>query len=338
MKACRITAPGKTDFIHIPEPSTGAEDVLLDIHYIGLCGSDLGSYRGTMPMMDYPRIPGHEIAAKIIKKGAHVPDSLQTGDAVMVSPYTHCGTCSACRTGRFNTCRYNQTYGVQRDGALTEKLAVHFSKVYRSKKLSLQELALVEPLSVGYHAANRGRVCETDKVLIYGCGTIGMGVLSACVRKGATTIVVDIDHAKLAHATEMGAHYTINAGQQDTAKCVADLTGNRGVDVAVEAAGVPDTFRQAVELVAFAGRVVYVGYTKSGVTIDTRLIVRKELDVCGSRNALYVFPSVIDMLEKRRLPFGSLISRIFPFQETGAALQYWDKNPQAVKVLIEVKK
>lgn len=338
MKAFRITEPGKTDFIDIPEPTMGAEDILLDIHFAGLCGSDLSTYRGLMPMMDYPRIPGHEISGVILDKGRKVPDNLKIGDNVMIAPYTNCGVCPACRIGRTNTCEFNQTYGVQRDGALTEKLALHYNNVYKSDRLSLKELALAEPLSVGYHAANRGQVTETDIVLIFGIGAIGMGVLAACVRKGATVIVADIDDGKLDHAKRMGAHYTVNSMKENLVKFVADLTKNEGVNVAIEAAGIPATFKQAVELVCYAGRVVYIGYTKTEVSFDTKLFVRKELNIMGSRNALHVFPSVIKMLEKKELPFDSLISKVYPFEQAGQALADWDANPGTVtKLLIDVK-
>ena len=338
MKAFRIVKPKKTDFIDIPEPTMGTEDVLLDIHFAGLCGSDLSTYRGLMPMMEYPRIPGHEISGIIMDKGAGVPDTVRVGDKVMISPYTNCGVCPACRIGRVNTCEFNQTYGVQRDGALTEKLALHFSKVYKSDELSLKELALAEPLSVGYHAANRGMVTETDIVLIFGVGAIGMGALSACVRKGATVIVSDIDDNKLQHAQKMGAHYAVNSKKERLSDFIAELTNNEGVNVAIEAAGIPATFKQAVELVTFAGRVVYIGYTKTGVEFDTKLFVRKELNILGSRNALHVFPAVIKMLEKRQLPFESLITKIYPFEQAGKALSDWDMNPGGVtKLLIDVK-
>lgn len=338
MKAFRITEPGKTDFTDIPYPKMGKADILLDIHYAGLCGSDLSTYRGKMPMMDYPRIPGHEISGVILDKGTNVPDSLNIGDKVMISPYTNCGHCPACRIGRTNTCEFNQTFGVQRDGALTEQLALPYNKIYKSDILSLKELALAEPLSVGYHAANRGMVSETDTVLIFGIGAIGMGALAACARKGATVIVADIDDAKLDHAKKMGAHFTINSATQDLAKFVAELTNGEGASVAIEAAGIPTTFQQAVDQVCFAGRVVYIGYTKTGVEFDTKLFVRKELTITGSRNALHVFPAVIKMLEKRELPFESMISKIYPFEQTGTALADWDANPGDVtKLLIDVK-
>ena len=170
MQAVSLSAPKTLKFVDIPEPTVGPEELLVDVHYVGLCGGDLHAYRGLLPLLSYPRIPGHEVSGLIAGIGAQVPDSFVQGDAVVISPYTSCGLCSACRAGRPNACQFNQTYGVQRDGVLTARFAVHYSKVFVNNDLTLKELALVEPLSVGYHAANRGRVAETDTVLVIGCG------------------------------------------------------------------------------------------------------------------------------------------------------------------------
>jgi len=339
MKAFTIKEPGVVSPVEVDEPKMGMNEVLVDVHYVGLCGSDLSSYMGKNPLLTYPRIPGHEISGVIIDKGADVPDTIKKGDRATLSPYTNCGVCPACRAGRINTCEFNQTMGVQRDGAMTSRIAVPFEKIFVSDQLSLQELALVEPLSVGYHAANRGKIAETDSVLILGCGTIGMGALCAAVRKGATIIAVDIDDSKLLQAKKFGATYTINSLKEDARERIKQITNNEGVSVAVEAAGNPVTYSLAVDAVAFAGRLVFIGYTKSEVTLDTRLIVRKELDVTGSRNALRVFPSVITMFERKEMPFTDMITKVFPFEETPEAFRYWKENQGIVsKILIEVKK
>jgi threonine dehydrogenase-like Zn-dependent dehydrogenase len=178
---------------------------------------------------------------------------MQKGDQVTVSPYTNCGVCPACRQGRVNCCQFNQTLGVQREGALTQRIAVPFEKVFGSKKLSLQELALVEPMSVGYHGANRGSVCETDIVLLLGCGTIGMGALCAAVRKGAIVIALDIDDTKLEVAKKFGATYTVNSMKENARETVMKYTNNEGASIAIEAAGTPVTFNLALDLVSFAG-------------------------------------------------------------------------------------
>jgi len=337
MKAVCLRKPGLVEIINISEPSAGLEDVIIKMHYVGLCGSDLSAFRGASPMVSYPRIPGHEVSGVIIAKGDNVPDWVKLGSNVTVSPYTNCGKCPACRIGRINTCQFNQTLGVQRDGALVERIAIPFSKIYTSDKLSFQELALVEPMSVGYHAANRGRVGEVDTVLVFGCGAIGLGAIAASARKGAQVIAVDVDDSKLAMAAKLGARYTINSTSEDLQLRVKELTDGEGVNVAIEAVGLPMTTRSTIELVAYAGRVVYIGYTKEDTPFATKLIVSKELDVVGSRNALNVFPAVIRMLEAYEHPFTDLITRIIPFTETGQALADWDKTPaKTTKILVKV--
>ncbi len=339
MQAISLPAPYQTTFVEIDPPTLSAQDVLIDVHYVGLCGSDLSTYRGLNPLVSYPRIPGHEISGVIIDVGERVPPSFQIGDRVMVSPYTECGLCPACRQGRVNTCQFNQTYGVQRDGVMTSRFAVHYTKVFVTNALSLEEAVLVEPLSVGYHATNRGRVSETDTVLVLGSGTIGIGVIAAAARKGATVIAVDIDDGKLAVAQKFGAHQVINSKRQDVLATVKELTHGEGSSVAIEAIGLPVTFRQAVDAVCFAGRVVYIGYAKAEVSYNTAEFVRKELDILGSRNALRVFPSVIAMLQKRERPFPELISRVYPFAEAGTAFQDWDAAPgDFTKILIDLNK
>jgi threonine dehydrogenase-like Zn-dependent dehydrogenase len=337
MKAYAIKDAGVVGEVEVPEAVAGQEEVLIEVHYIGLCGSDINSYRGLMPFVTFPRIPGHEISGIIREKGNKVPSHLNIGDKVTVSPYTECGTCPSCRQGRYNCCQFNQTLGVQRDGALTRYIAVPFEKVFRSSILSLQELALIEPFSVGYHGANRGKVNETDTLLLLGCGTIGMGALCAAVRKGADVIAIDIDDQKLQMAQKFGARHLINSKNTNAREEVMKLTNGEGVNVVIEAAGTPETFQMALDLVSFAGRVVTIGYSKNETPVKTQLIVSKELDIYGSRNALRVFPSVIRMFELREKPYTDMITRIFPFHETPAAFQFWNENPGKVsKILIEV--
>ncbi|HEX7556753.1 MAG TPA: zinc-binding alcohol dehydrogenase family protein [Leptolinea sp.] len=337
MKAISMIKPGTVEVIDIVEPTIGPEDVLIELHYVGLCGSDLNAYRGQSPMVTYPRIPGHEVAGVVIAKGKNVPERVIVGSKVTVSPYTNCGQCPACRAGRINTCQFNQTLGVQRDGALAELIAIPYQKVYSSSLLSLQELALVEPMSVGYHAANRGRVNEIDVVLVFGCGAIGLGAIAASACKGAHVIAVDVDENKLSIAGRLGAQTTINSTHEDLKAKVSDLTNGEGASVAIEAVGLPATYRSAIELVSFAGRVVYIGYAKEDVLFTTKLIVSKELDVSGSRNALHVFPSVIRMFESRERPFTELITQVAAFTETGRALSDWDRNPaKTTKILVQM--
>lgn len=338
MKAFAIKEVNQLTELEIDKPVLGVNDVLIDVYYLGLCGSDLSAYKGLMPLVTFPRIPGHEISGKIAAIGDKVPKGYELGDNVTVLPYTNCGVCPACRIGRTNTCEFNQTLGVQRDGALTKQISVPYEKVFVSKILSLEELVLIEPLSVGYHAANRAQINETDTVVLFGCGTIGMGALLATLKKGATLVAVDIDDTKLETARKFGAQYTLNSLKEDIKAEIAKITNNEGATVAIEAAGIPATFVLALEVIAFAGRIATIGYSKTDVSINTQLIVKKELNVFGSRNALHVFPSVIKMFEQKEKPYTDFITMIFPFENTEEAFKYWTENTGSVtKILIKVK-
>lgn len=337
MKAFFITGPGESRVGEIPVPSPGPGQALLRTRIVGMCGSDLNTFRGKNPLVTYPRIPGHEIAATIESLGPDVPAEFQAGQDVTVSPYTSCGACASCRRSRPNACRSNQTLGVQRDGAMTPFFVVPWQKLFPSEGLSLRELSLVEPLSVGFHAAARGRVTAGETVAVIGCGTVGLGAIAAAAFAGAQVIAADLDDGKLSIAREAGASRRINSSRESLADVLQELTGDLGPDVVIEAVGSPEMFRLAVEVVAFTGRVVYVGYAKEPVAYETKLFVQKELDILGSRNALAEFPTVIAMLKKRTFPVEKLISRTTDLEGAGGVLRSWSQAPQSFsKILVEI--
>lgn len=336
-KAVLLQQPFSITTIDAAPPKMGEEEVLLKIEYAGLCGTDLSSYKGTLSLVSYPRIPGHEIGAVIIDKGKNVPAQFSTGDRVTVNPYSSCGNCPACKAKRYNTCQFNQTLGVQRDGAMQQVFSIHYSKLYKSDFLTFKQLALVEPFSVGYHATERATITSNDIVLIIGCGVIGIGILLACARKGATIIAADIDDEKLSLVKQFGANQVINTKKTELVKYINEYTEGRGVNIVFEAVGSPLTYQWCLETVAYAGRVVAIGYAKEDITLNTSLIVRKELNVMGSRNALNEFVPVIEMLEENKYPFEQLISKVYPAEEAAMAFDYWYKHPsEIVKVLIQL--
>jgi threonine dehydrogenase-like Zn-dependent dehydrogenase len=338
MKALVINAPGKTSFADVPEPKLGHEDVLLRVRTVGFCGTDLSTFRGVNPLIEYPRIPGHELGCTIEEVGSAVPEPFRPGLNVLVNPYKSCGRCSACRQQRYNCCSANQTLGVQRDGGLSERIVIPWDKLYTSERLSLREMALVEPLTVGYHAVMRGRVTGSDTVAVCGCGAIGIGVLAAADHLGARVIAIDVDDQKLALARKVGAGHVINTAATDLHTELQALTDGQGPDVTIEAVGLPQTFRAAVEETSYAGRVVYIGYSKQLVEYDTKHFILRELDILGSRNALPEdFRAVIAFLEKGRLPVEEVVTRVVPFAEAGDALAAWAENPSIVtKIHVEL--
>lgn len=338
MKGLAIVATGQVEVIEVPKPSPGPDDVLLRIQYVGFCGSDLSTFRGRNPLVAFRRIPGHEASAKIVELGANVPTNFKPGMAVTLSPYTSCGKCPACLHGRQNACCNNQTLGVQRDGVMTEYAVVPWRTIFPSELLTPRELALVEPLAVGFHATARGEVESSDVVAVFGCGAVGLGVVSGAASRNARVIAIGRNNDKLALAKRVGASETINSSEHQLEARLHDLTEG-GPDVVVEAVGDASTFQAAAELVAPCGRVVYVGYAREPASFDTaRDFVRKEIDIRGSRNAISGdFAGVIRMLEGKRFPVEELITKVVSMEDAGEALRDWDEDTsRVVRILVKM--
>ena len=334
MKAVQLNGPNAAALTSVPDLNRALPgEVLLRVECVGLCGTDLTTFRGGNAMVMFPRIPGHEIAATVLEGGG----DLKPGTRVTMSPYTACGTCASCRRNRPNACQRNQTMGVQRDGALTEFISMPREKLYPAE-LSLRELALVEPLTVGTHAVARGRVTAADNVAVFGCGGIGLGAISSAAFRNANVIAIDMDDRKLEIARLAGARHTINTAHEDLHTRLAELSEGSGPDVCIEAIGAPETFRAAVDEVAFTGRVVYIGYAKQPVCYETRFFVMKELDILGSRNALPEdFAEVIRMLEAGRFPVDGTVSATIPLASTPEYLARWSADPASfTKILVQV--
>ena len=337
MRAFYITEPGASALGEVRQPSPEPNQILLKTRYIGLCGTDLSTFRGKNPLVSYPRIPGHEIAATVAETGTEVPSQFAEGTDVTVSPYTPCGQCASCKRGRPNACKFNLTMGVQCDGAMTNYFVADWRRVYPADGLSLRELSVVEPLSVGFHSGVRGRVVSTDTVAVIGCGMVGLGAVAYSAQQGATVISIDLDDEKLTLARRAGAAHVINSLSHSVHDELIALTNGFGPDVVIEAVGTPDTYRLAVDEVAHTGRVVFIGWSKEPVSFETKLFVHKELDILGSRNSLIEFPQVIAMLKKGAFPVDETISVTVPFEDAGNALLEWSRSPQSfTKILVEV--
>jgi len=340
MKALYLTEPGKTEIREIDRPVPKAGEVLLKVGKVGFCGGDLNGFRGLFELQEYPVVLGHEVGAVIEQMGTGVPDSFKVGMNVTIYPYLNCGTCTSCRKGRPNACQDNRTMGVRRPGAMTRYITVPWQVLFPSEHLSMRELALIEPLTVGFHAVNRGRICAGEKVAVIGCGIVGMGAVAASVERDAEVIAVDIDDSKMVIAHKAGAAHTINTSKADLHEVLSEITDGEGPDVIIEAVGNPQTYRAAVDEVAYTGRVVYIGYAKKPVEYETGMFVRKEIEIYGSRNCEkdVDFPAAIAYLEKGGFPVDDVISRVVTLEEAGQALAEWSENPGPItKILVDTE-
>ena len=338
MKALFLTQVGKSEVFEIDKPIPKSGEVLLKVEMVGFCGGDMNGFKGLFPLQEYPNILGHEVGAVIEELGEDVPFHLRIGSKVTLYPYLACGTCVACRKGRPNACKTNKTMGVRRPGAMTRFVCAPWQDLFVSDQLSVRELALAEPLTVGFHAVARGRVDSQDIVAVLGCGIVGLGAVAAAVNRHATVIAIDLDDTKLAIARKIGVTNTINPSKEDLHQRLQETTNGDGPDVIIEAVGSPSTYRSAVEEVAFLGRVVCIGYAKAPVEFNTSLFVQKEIEILGSRNCVGKsdFPEVLSYLEAKKFPVDDVISKVISIDEAPETLKSWAENPQGIiKIMID---
>lgn len=300
MKSILIHEPGKLEIVENPMPVPKEGEALLRILYGGICGSDLGIYRGTMAYAAYPRIPGHEFSAQIVEIGEN-DRGLKPGMIVTCNPYFNCTKCYSCERGLVNCCESNETMGVQRDGAFSEYITMPIERIYEGKGLTPRQLTLIEPFCISYHGVSRANVKEGDKVLVIGAGTIGVLAAIAAKAKGGEVYIADVAEAKLRYAYEtFGLAGMILNDNPDTFmdKVNAITSDNHGFDVCIEAVGFPSTFQNCIDAAAFGGRVVLIGVGKQNLDFNFTLLQKKELNVFGSRNALKKdFLELIDLVK-----------------------------------------
>ncbi|WP_291529511.1 zinc-binding alcohol dehydrogenase family protein [Bacteroides sp. UBA939] len=338
MKAVQIVNPSEIKVVELEKPVVGAGEVLVRIKYVGFCGSDLNTFLGRNPMVKLPVIPGHEVGAVIEEIGPDVPAGFEKGESVTLNPYTNCGKCASCRNGRVNACEYNETLGVQRNGVMCEYAVLPWTKIIPAGNISSRDCALIEPMSVGFHAVSRAQVTDNEYVMVIGCGMIGIGAIVRAALRGATVIAVDLDDEKLELAKKVGASYMINSKTENVHEQVQEITEGLGADVVIEAVGSPATYIMAVDEVGFTGRVVCIGYAKSEVAFQTKYFVQKELDIRGSRNALPAdFRAVINYMETGDCPVEELITKIVQPEKALEAMKEWVSNPGKVfRILVEL--
>lgn len=338
MRAVVIQSPGQVRLCEMPAPVCRPGEAVLKIRYGGICGSDLGTYRGTMAYSSYPRIPGHEFSGEIVEIQPLQDTPFRTGMLVTANPYFNCGTCYSCQRGLVNCCESNQTMGVQRDGAFSEYVAMPIERLIDGKGLPARLLALIEPFCISYHGVKQAAIQPGERVLVVGAGTIGVLAAVSAKLRGAQVYMSDISPQKLEYATQFGIDGSlVNAGPEAFAQGVRELTRGRGFDVTVEAVGLPETFQDCIDAAAFGGRMVQIGVGKKPCDFNFTTLQKKELKVMGSRNALTQdFRELIDVVCGGAVDLGRIVTNVYPFEQAPRAFQEFDRNAASMlKVLLE---
>jgi 2-desacetyl-2-hydroxyethyl bacteriochlorophyllide A dehydrogenase len=301
MHAVIISQPEKLAHISVDRPgSPGTGMVRLRVHRVGICGTDYAGYLGKFPFFSYPRIPGHELGVEVLEIGSGV-EGLRTGDRCAVEPYMNCETCYACSRGHGNCCEHLEVLGVHVDGGMREEIIVPARKLHKSTKLSYDELALVEPLTIGAHAVERGMLRSGDRVLVVGAGPIGLAVIQFAQSVGALVTVLDVSSSRLDFCSKnMNVTEVIRFAEMKQA--IDDLsraTDGRYYSVVFDATGSLASMENAFNYVAHSGRLVFAGIVTSNISFPDPLFHRRELTLLASRNSQPSdFAKVISFLEK----------------------------------------
>ncbi len=311
MKVVYVEEPGKIEIREKEMPTLKKGEALLKIKYCGICGADVATFTGNQPFTTYPRIPGHEFSAEIVEIEEN-DRGLKVGDIVTANPYFNCGHCYSCERGIVNACTDNQTMGVQRDGSFAEYVAMPIERIYPGKGLSAKTLALIEPFSIGYHAVSRGHVKPGHKVLVIGAGAIGIFAAVSAKLKGAEVYISDVFEKRLENALKFGVDGIIDVSKEDLLERTKEITNGNGFDICIEAVGQSATFLNCIDAAAFGADIILIGNGKKETTFNHSILLKKELNVYGSRNALKKdFLELIDLISSGKINVDHIVSDIF---------------------------
>ena len=333
-----IQNPGDVRIVESPMPQRQKGQVLLKLLYGGICGSDLGSYRGTFAYFDYPRIPGHEFSAEIVDCDEDNAYNLKKGMIVTGNPYFNCGKCYSCQRGLVNACTSNETLGCQRDGAFSTYFVMPEERIYDGKGIDAKSLAAIEPFCICYHGAKRANLKPGDKILVVGAGTIGVVTAISAKLMGAEVTICDVAPAKLEMAKQFGVdHVLLNDDPETFMDKVNALTGGNGFDATFEAVGMPSTMMNCIDAACFGGRVVDIGVGKKNLDFNYTIIQKKELNIYGSRNARKEdFLELIDLVSSGKVDISKLVTNVFAFDDAATAFAEFSAHAgEMLKVMIQ---
>jgi 2-desacetyl-2-hydroxyethyl bacteriochlorophyllide A dehydrogenase len=337
MKTIVLEEPGRFQLTDRPAPSApGPGEALVRVRRVGVCGSDLHAYRGKQPFFSYPRVVGHELGVEIVALGTPQPH-LAVGDRCAVEPYLNCGHCIACRREKTNCCVSLQVLGVHIDGGMRELVTVPIAKLHRSKTLSLDQLAMVEMLSIGAHAARRGAPEAGENVLVIGAGPIGLSVIRCAQLAGARVIVLEISERRRQFCRQhLGVQVCLD-GKTDAVKDLQGLLQGELPTTVFEATGNPNAMMQSVQYVANGGKLIFVSLVQGDLTFRDTELHRRELTLLRSRNATGAdFAWVIQRMEEGRIDLTPWMTHRAAADGMIAAFPEWlDPERGIIKALVE---
>jgi 2-desacetyl-2-hydroxyethyl bacteriochlorophyllide A dehydrogenase len=337
MKTIVLEKPGSFQLVETAAPhAPAAGEALVRVRRVGVCGSDLHAFRGNQPFFTYPRIVGHELGVEIVAIGEN-DAGLAVGDRCAVEPYLNCGRCIACRRGKTNCCERLEVLGVHRDGGMREFMTVPVGKLHRSQHLSLDQLALVEMLTIGAHAVRRAALEDGEHVLVIGAGPIGLSVIRFAQLVGANVIVLEISERRRQFCRQHLKIETCLDGKEDPAPQLRKILNGDLPTTVFEATGNAQSMMQSVQYVANGGKLVFVSLVQADLSFRDTELHRRELTLLRSRNATGKdFAWAIQMVGEGKIDLGPWVTHRAPADGMVAAFpSWWDPEQGVIKAVVE---
>ena len=328
MKAVYMEKPWNIEIsdVQMPKPKEG--EALLRVKSAGICGSDIGAFRGTNGLVSYPRIIGHEIAGEVISIPENNKNGIKPGDRVIVDPYLYCGHCYPCSIGRTNCCVDLKVLGVHVDGGMAEYFCHPADMLLKvPDDMPWDIIPLAEPLTIALHGIHRLNLKAGEHIAINGAGPIGLLAAMVALHYGAEPIMIDLVKERLDFAKSLGVRYTINLREEDLVEKVSEYTNGRMAECVMEASGANSAIRATLDIVSHAGRIALTGWPKQETPIPTDMITRKEVDVRGARTSAGEFPEAIDLIYHQKVDASRILTKVISIDEAPETIRDIEKNP-----------
>lgn len=333
MRAIAVHAPDDLRLDEVPEPRPSANEVLIRVRAVAVCGTDFHIFKGHR-VVPLPKILGHEMAGDIVEVGESVT-TRKVGEKVTVEPNYSCGKCRLCRTGKYNICRAKRTMSLNIDGCFSEYVVAPAEYVWPlPQDMPYERGALVEPTTIAYHAVQRAQPRVGDNLLVLGAGPIGLLVLQIARLQGAKVTIVDQFENRLALAAKLGADHVVDFARTPTPDAAKSLTGGMGADIVIDATGSPHGFQVALDSVAPGGRIAIVGLPSEPASVNVMTLARNEVTVVGCVTCVLDFPTATDLLHSARVDVSPFEAEQYRFDDARRAFEDLEKKTAVKPVLV----
>lgn len=328
MKAIKIEKPWEVSCIEAEMPVPAEGEALIKVKAAGICGSDIGAFRGTNGLVSYPRVIGHEIAGEIVSIPENNKNGLKPGDRVVVDPYLYCGSCYPCSIGRTNCCMDLKVLGVHVDGGMAEYYCHPADMLIKiPDEMTWEQAAMAEPLTISLHGIHRGGLKAGEYCAIIGAGPIGLVAGMVAQAYGAHAILLDLVQERLDFAKTLGIEYVINSAEEDAEARIREITGGMMAQQVMECSGANAAVRNTLDFVSNAGRITLTGWPKKETSLPTDMITKKEVDIRGARTSAGEFEEALDLILTKKVDMMKILTKTISMEEAPDTIIDIEKNP-----------